>query len=73
MIPEDKVWLKVGGDKGGSTFKLSVQLANVPIVNSVKNTYVITCYQGSDTITNLQVTIARYREQLHELLEIGWR
>ena len=22
-IPEDKVWLKLGGDKGGSTFKIA--------------------------------------------------
>ena len=73
IIPSDEICLKVGGDKGGSTFKLSVQLANALAVNSIKNTYVITCYQGTDTLANLQVAISRYREQLQELVSTGWK
>ena len=73
IIPSDEIWLKVGGDKGGSTFKLSVQLANALAVNSINNTYVITCYQGTDTLANLQVAISRYREQLQELVSTGWK
>ena len=29
-IPSDEVWIKLGGDKGGGTFKMSFQIVNVP-------------------------------------------
>ena len=29
MIPSDEIWLKIGGDKGGSSFKMSIQLVKV--------------------------------------------
>ncbi len=28
LIPSNEVWLKIGGDKGGSSFKMSIQLVN---------------------------------------------
>ena len=66
-IPADEVWIKLGGDKGGRTFKLAVQIANVASVNSVKNTFVITCFEAADTVANLNIAIGRYQEQLQEL------
>ena len=29
LIPEDEIWLKIGGDKGGESFKMSLQIANL--------------------------------------------
>lgn len=73
VIPADEVWIKLGGDKGGNTFKLSVQLANATAVNSMRNTFVITCFQAADTVSNLNVAIARYQEQLNELATTDWK
>lgn len=28
-IPEDEIWIKIGGDKGGGTFKMCIQIVNV--------------------------------------------
>ena len=42
-IPEDQIWLKVGGDHGGGSFKMSLQIANIQSPNSKHNTFMI-CY-----------------------------
>ena len=36
VIPENEVWLKLGGDKGGGTFKTNFQIVNVAAPNSVQ-------------------------------------
>ena len=71
-IPADEVWIKLCGDKGGRTFKLAVQIANVASVNSVKNTFVITYFEAADTVANLNIAIGRYQEQLQELTTTDW-
>ncbi len=30
VIPKDEIWVKLGGDKGGGSFKMNYQLLNVP-------------------------------------------
>ena len=36
IIPQDEIWIKLGGDKGGDTMKVSFQIVNVATPNSVK-------------------------------------
>ena len=67
LIPEDEVWIKIGGDKGGGSFKMSFQVANVQCVNSPKNTYVFCCFEANDSVMNLHIALDRYRDQLHEM------
>ena len=66
-IPADEMWVKIGGDKGGSSFKLNFQIVNVPCPNSIHNTCVFTVFQAPDTITNLPVALDRYKESLADL------
>ena len=33
-IPDDQIWVKIGGDHGGDSFKLCLQIANVKSPNS---------------------------------------
>ena len=42
-IPPSEVWLKIGGDKGGGTFKMNFQIVNVATPNSVYTTKVFLC------------------------------
>ena len=28
IIPQDEIWIKIGGDKGGGSFKMNFQIAN---------------------------------------------
>lgn len=73
IIPEDEIWIKLGGDKGGDTMKVSFQVVNVPTPNSVKNTVVFSVFVGLDTRTNLHIALDRYKEQVQTLQETEWR
>ena len=58
-LPNDEVWIKIGGDKGGSSFKMNLQIVNVscPIIYSIANTCIFTAFQAPDTVTNLHVAL----------------
>ncbi len=73
IIPEEEVWVKLGGDKGGGSFKMNFQLLNVPHPNSVTNTCVFSAFQASDTVTNLHVALDRYSDQVQELQSVKWK
>ena len=34
-IPEDEIWVKIGGDRGKSSFKIALQICNVLKPNSI--------------------------------------
>ena len=57
IIPDTEIWVKLGGDKGGKTFKMNFQIVNVPAPNSVRNTSVFNCFEAGDSITNLHSVI----------------
>ena len=42
-MPESEIWVKLGGDKGGISFKMSLH------PNSIHNTFVFSCYQAGDS------------------------
>ncbi len=73
FIPSDEIWVKLGGDKGGSTMKVSFQILNCPNPNSPTNTCVFVAYEGPDTKTNLHVALDRYKSQIQELQNLKWR
>ena len=73
MIPDSEIWLKLGGDKGGGSFKMSFQLGNVSSPNSVNNTCVFTVFNASDTPTNVHVALSRYRDSVSSLQSLQWR
>lgn len=66
-IPEEEIWIKIGGDKGGGTFKMSIQVANVEQVNSLKNTYVFSIFEASDSVMNLHIALDQYKDQLEHI------
>ena len=65
--------MKLGGDKGGSSFKTSFQIVNVDHPNLVHNTCVFTAFQAPDTVFNLQVALDRYVQQVDDLQKSQWR
>ena len=42
-MPENEVWIKIGGDHGSISFKLCLQVCNVEKPNSKENTVVFCC------------------------------
>ena len=72
-IPEGEVWLKLGGDKGGGTFKLCFQHLNVPSPNSPDNTCIFTLFEAPDNYTNLSIAFERYKDALNDMETQTWR
>ena len=40
-IPDDEMWIQIGGDYGGDNFKLVLELANIDNPKSKDNTFLI--------------------------------
>ena len=66
-IPEEEVWIKIGGDMGGGTFKMCFQLCNTTNPNSPQNTCVFLLFEGPDTYTNMWISIDQFRNQICNL------
>ena len=67
VIPTDEIWLKIGGDKGRGSFKLNIQLCNIPHSNSQKNTYLLSMFMAGDSTTNLHTALDMYKNQISEI------
>lgn len=72
-LPEDEIWIKIGGDKGGGTFKMAVQIVNVSYPNAPNNTCVFCIFEGPDSVTNLTVMAHRFQEQVDTLETKQWK
>ncbi|XP_038062352.1 uncharacterized protein LOC119733624 [Patiria miniata] len=73
VIPPNEIWVKIGGDKGGSSFKMAYQIVNVNHPNSLQNTVVFACFEGSDTSQNLKRTLPKIISQITTLSKQQWR
>ena len=73
IIPTHEIWLKIGGDKGGSSFKASLQLLNVDKPNSVKNSCVFTLFEAPDSVLNLHIALDQYNAAISDLQTSKWR
>lgn len=71
--PEDQIWIKLGGDKGGGLFKMIFQIVNTPKLNSVHNTCVFSCFEADDTVTDLHVALDRFRSEVDHISTMKWR
>ena len=68
IIPCNKIWVKITGDKGGSSFRTFVQVVNVHKPNSVRNSYVFVVFEAPDTLINLHIALDRWYH--HEISDI---
>ena len=72
-IPNDEIWIKLGGDKGGRSFKLAVQVANLPHPNSRTNTIMVAVFQASDSTFNLDLALKDFASDVELLMKTTWR
>ncbi|XP_071952536.1 uncharacterized protein [Antedon mediterranea] len=72
LIPENKIWIKLGGDKGGGTYKFMLQIGNVDRPNSLKNTVTILIWEAGDCTYNLKTGMERIRNQVEDLKTLVW-
>ena len=65
--------MKLGGDKGGSSFKMSFQIANVESPSAPENTCVFCLFEAPDTVTNLSIALERYKEEIENIQHKIWK
>ncbi len=73
FIPSGEVWVKLGGDKGGSSMKVNFQICNLMHPNSPTNTCVFVAFEAPDSKANLHLALDRYKSQVAELQKLVWR
>ena len=67
FIPVDKIYLKIGGDHGDTSFKMSYQIGNLRNPNRKENTIVFSIFEAKNTRSNLRNCLARYKAQIRTL------
>ena len=72
-IPSTEIWVKIGGDKGGGSFKSNFQIVNTRAPNSIYSTCVLSCFEAPDSITNLHIALDQYKPQIDALQGMKWR
>ena len=68
-IADNEIWAKTGGDYGGSSFKLMLQIGNVREANSKKNACLITIVDCKDSHENLAKVLKPFKKRDLELGE----
>ena len=72
-IPENEIWIKLGGDHGGGTFKMSFQIGNIENPNSRNNTIVFSLFQAKDYYDNMKYGLDRFIPQVRHLQSATWK
>ena len=56
-LPWDKIYVKVGEDKGRGSKKICLQICNVQHCNSPENTLILCIFEANDTYANLVIAL----------------
>ena len=71
-IPDCEIHLKIGGDYGGGSFKMSFQITNVVNPNEPKNTIVFSIMKAKDYKCNICLCLERFRLQIKQFEKVTW-
>ena len=71
-LPGDKIYVKVGGDKGRGSMKICLQICNVQHCNSPENTLILCIFEANDTYANLAIALDGIAQQLENLDGCFW-
>ena len=71
-IPDDEIWIKIGGDHEGDSFKLDLKVANVDNPNSKDNTFLIRMVECEDSNENLRKILVPVKDQINALDAMAW-
>ena len=71
-LPQDRIWVKFDGDKGGLTTKCGVQIVNVEKPNSTSNHVLVCQFKARDSMHNLEVALNRFVPEIPEINGAKW-
>ena len=72
-IPASEIHLKIGGDHGGQSFKMSFQVANVHNPNKPENSVIFSVMEAKDYKSNLRLCLERFRRQIEQFKKVTWQ
>ena len=72
FIPKDEIQVKIGGDHGGGSFKISYQIANAMHPNKLENTVIFSIFTKKDSRANLRICLERFKTHITKLNEVKW-
>ena len=72
FIKDNEIDVKIGGDHGDDSFKLSYQVANVSHPSSTDNTVVFSIFEAKDYRSNIKIGLTRFREQINAFQTMKW-
>ena len=52
---------------------MKFQNVNTKALNSVRATCVFSCFEASDSITNLHIPLDRFKEEIADINGMSWR
>ena len=73
FLKDNEIHVKIGGDHGDGSFKLSYQITNVSHPNSTDNTVVFSIFEAKDYRSNVKIGLTRFQEQINALQTMKWR
>lgn len=73
VIPENEIWIKLLGDKGGGSFKMCFQIMNCEKANSPDNTVIFACFKAPDSYSNLKLVLDYYVDAIDSLDSWLWQ
>ncbi|GFN96998.1 amine oxidase [Plakobranchus ocellatus] len=71
-IPENEVWVKVGGDHGQGSLKFSLAVVNTKNPNSKDNNILIGMANIKDSRENIEIFFEPVRKQLGDVANLVW-
>ncbi|XP_047122567.1 uncharacterized protein LOC124806044 [Hydra vulgaris] len=73
FIHEKEIQIKIGGDYGGGSFKMTYQVANTLNPNSKDNTIVFSIFEAKDYSVNVKVAMSRFEKQIEDLQKMKYK
>nr|XP_047128084.1 uncharacterized protein LOC124808929 [Hydra vulgaris] len=73
FILQKEIQIKIGGDYGGGSFKMSYQIVNTHNSNSKDNTIVFSIFEAKDYRINIKVTIERFQKQIEDFQRMKYK
>ena len=68
----NKTHVKIGGDHGGRSLKMSLQIVNTINPNSQDNTITFSIFEEKDYRINSLVGLQGFTKQVKDLQEMSW-
>ena len=72
FIPNNEVHLKIGGDHGGGSFKMSFQIGNVEHPDKPDNTVIFSIMEAKDLRSNLMLCLERFKLHIDKIHKLEW-